>query len=284
MNLNLKVLIPTAVVTLGLLILGLNSYKVVEPGEVGVSVFMGNTADKPLQSGFHMLNPMTAVTDIDVRNQIAEVEANSSTEDVQQVVLKVSITNRPEISAVPSLYQQFGTSRAQWKSRIIKPAVLEIIKGVTSQFPANDLITRRPEVSKMLSSQIKEKLLGNNIHVSDVAITNIQFSPKYMQVVEAKQMAEEQAKAEIHQLQRAKTASQKLVATAEAQAEAAILTAEAAAKVKILEGQAEADYQNKIASSLTEKGLRLLWLKSWNGILPSTVAGEDSSMLLNISN
>ena len=83
----LAVLILTAMMS------GCNSIRIVQPGYVGVSVFLGHARDEALPEGLHFVIPfLTAVHRVDTRIQKVETESfESASKDLQSVKASIVV-------------------------------------------------------------------------------------------------------------------------------------------------------------------------------------------------
>lgn len=80
--------------------------------------------------------------------------------------------------------------------------------------------------------------------------------------------------------QTAKVQAEKEKEVAEIQAEQALIQAQAQADALEIAAQAEAEANAKIAASLTPELIEKIKYEQWNGQMPSTMAGTDSSILI----
>ena len=65
--------------------------------------------------------------------------------------------------------------------------------------------------------------------------------------------------------------------------ETKIAKAEADAKALLIKTEAEAEANRKLNESLTDKILREKYLNKWDGKLPTTLAGEDTQILIPVN-
>ena len=75
-----------------------------------------------------------------------------------------------------------------------------------------------------------------------------------------------------------------------AEAEQAIIAANAdlevvkiQAEAALYAGEREAEMNQRIAGALTGELIDYYWIKQWNGKLPSTVLGSDSSYMIDLT-
>ncbi|MCC0177853.1 prohibitin family protein [Waterburya agarophytonicola K14] len=160
---------------------------------------------------------------------------------------------------VNTIYQRIG-DETEIITRIINPAVAEIVKAATAQKNAEEIITKRKEVKQEIDIELKERLNDYGILVDDVSLVNVSFSPEFTKAIEAKQIAEQQAKqADYEALKAEKTAQ---------------------AEINRAKGQAEAQRLQKL--TLTPAFLQKEAITKWDGKFPLVMGGEGTLPFINI--
>ena len=150
---------------------------------------------------------------------------------------------------------------------MISPSILESVKSVTAQYTAEELITKRSEVSDKMQETLKEKIESRGFTVIDFNVTDLDFSVAYNQAIEKKQVAEQEAKQAQYELEKAKIENEKKIAEAEANA-------------KVMQVQDSSTTEN--ALKLKELEIKKNFIEKWNGVLPSTVTGDSVVPFLDI--
>jgi len=227
---------------------------IVPAGHRGVLLRFGAVSGQRGE-GFNVVVPgMETIVPIEVRTQKEESVATAASKDLQAVTTRLALNFRPDAEAVETLFKEVGTD---YKSRIIDPAVQESVKQVTSQYTAEELIRRRPQVKNEVESEITRRLRAYNIIVepSGLSITDFSFSEEFNKAIEAKQVAQQSAEKQKYVLQQAELQKQTEIATAQGRSEAAKLN----------------------AAALQVQGGSLViareWIEKWDGKLPSVSAG-----------
>lgn len=248
-----KVLIGGILLAIGLVILiALFPVVVIGAGQRGV-VFNNGTGveNRILGEGFHFRTPLVeSVTSLSIQVQKNEVKAEAASKDLQTVSTTIVVNWHLDASKVNKVYQNIGDEDAVL-DRIINPAVSEVVKASVAKYTAEEVLQKRPLLKRDIDDQLRIRLAGYNIILNDVSITNVDFSKDFNAAIEAKQVAEQQAKQAGFLAQRAKN-----------EADAAIETAK---------GQAEA--QKLVQQSLTPELLQKMALEKWNGSYPQYVGG-----------
>lgn len=245
-----------------LIIVGLASITTVPTGYVGVKTRFGKVQEDVIQEGLNTKAPfIEKIVKIDCRTQKIELESGTATKDLQEVTFKIAVNFNINKETANELYKTTGTN---YQNIIVNPAILESIKAVTAQYTAEELITKRSEVSNKMQETLKEKIETKGFNVVDFNILDLDFSVEYNQAIEKKQVAEQQAKQAQYELEKAKVENEK----------------------KIENAKAEAEVMRQQNSEITENTLRLKELEvqqslinKWNVVLPTTSLGDNIPML-----
>ena len=234
------------------LIVWLNPFVMIGPGERGVVTRFSAIQDGVLDEGLHFRMPIVEnIIKIDVKVQKAEVDALSYSKDLQNVDTKIALNFHLDPKKVHRLLQEIGQD---YDVRIIQPAIQESVKAATAQFTAAELISERPKVKDEIKQALVERLTPRYIDVDDFSIINFDFSDAYEKAVEEKQVAEQKALEAQNDLKRIQVEAEQRIVQSKAEAEA----------IRI---QSEALKQNQ--------GLiQLEAVKKWNGALPGIMLGN----------
>jgi prohibitin 1 len=239
----------------------LNPVALIGAGERGVVMHFGKVQDGVLDEGMHFKLPfMTSVRSINVRVQKTDLESAAGTKDLQVLNVAISLNWHIDPSRVNKVYQQVG-DEAAITEQIIKPAMTEVLKAATPSRTAEEILKQRAELKTEIDRQIKQRLAAYHIIVDDVSLTNVSFSEEFSKSIEAKQIAEQQAKQAEYVAQRAKQ--------------------EAAAEINRAKGQAEA--QRLLRQTLTPELLQKQAIEKWNGQFPTVMGGSSTLPLINIA-
>jgi regulator of protease activity HflC (stomatin/prohibitin superfamily) len=231
-------------------------YVIVEPGYRGVSVKLGAVSPKVLGEGFHIIIPfIEEVIPIDVQVQKAQSEESASSKDLQTVNAVIAVNYRLDPERVNKLYQDL---RLSYKDKIVDPAIAESLKSVTAQYTAEELISKRSEVSGKVKDALSKKLSSYYMRLDEINITEFRFSDEFNAAIEQKQIAEQQALKANLDLQRIQVEARQLIEQAKAQAEALKL---------------QKDVVTSDLVELRKVEAQLEAIKKWDGKLPSVTGG-----------
>ena len=175
------------------LLLGFNSFVVINPGEAGVVSILGKATDGALLEGFHFRPPLISKVDIyDVTVQKFEVPAQSATKDLQDLNASFAINFRLDPTRIVDVRRTQGTLE-NIVSKIIAPQTQEAFKTAAALRTAEQSITQRSELKKDFDAALKERLSKYDVIVLDTSVVNIRFSTDFAKAVEEKQVAEKRA-------------------------------------------------------------------------------------------
>jgi regulator of protease activity HflC (stomatin/prohibitin superfamily) len=213
-----KAVIAIVIIVISFLLLGgLNPFVVVGAGERGVVLNFGAVQGDVLGEGLHFRVPiMQKIVKLDIKIHKAQTDADSVSKDLQDTKSTIAVNYHLVPDKVNKIFQEIGT---EFKDRIIDPAVQEVVKAITANYTAVELITQREKVRGEIKDLLRQRLLTYNIIVDDFAIVNFKFSNVFEQAIEAKQTAEQLALKAQRDLERIKVEAEQKIASAKAEAE-----------------------------------------------------------------
>lgn len=269
---------------LGSAIIGLSifngSYTIIPEGNRGIRVSFGEATGMTSQGWqwkipiFQQIKPVSVMADaVEIKN------AEGATRDTQPV--HTNLVVRYHINENEALRIYKDISKDGDLDNIVFTSTLEAFKAVTSKYSADELISRRPEVSTAMSVAIQNKLHNYGATLLSVDVTGFSFSKSYMDAINSKVTEKELREAEVNKLERIKVEQQQSVVKANAEAEAAIATAKGKAEATRLE--AAALRENNSILEVRRIEVAKIQAERWDGKLPSTVMGNAVPMI-NIGN
>ncbi len=266
-------LIGFAALTFILLVVSTASSFVIEPGNRGLKVTLGKTADNFLPEGFGFKMPfITSIVTVNVRQKTQTVRADCFSSDLQQVKIDLRVLYRVPEAAVVQIYREFAGDPFD---SLIAPRVQEAIKEVTALLTAEQIVKSREvephavEVERLhalrrstldlgLADEHERSALENGVADGDGDVRDDALSTELEKAIEAKMVAEQQAnQARFTQVQ------------TQVEAETAVIGAKGEAEAIRVRGEA-----------LRQSPAYLRWriVERWNGRSPMVVpSGADNS-------
>lgn len=247
---------------LWLIILIFGCFSTIKSGEVGIITRFGKIIDTTKNEGLVFKLPIDKMTKINIKVQKYEnyTALSTSTKDMQVVNnIKVSINYRLDKDKVVNLYKKVGVD---YSTNVLEPSIQETVKAVISKYTAEELVTRRSEISLDMNNTLDERIKGYGINSVAVSINNFDFSAAYNEAIEKKAVAEQEVETSKNQLEKAKIDAEK----------------------KKVEAQGEADANALLEESLTDEIIMQKFIEKWNGELPKVTSSDnifDVSSLLS---
>ena len=271
--------VQVAGVLLGLLIVVLSSFVVVDAGHIGVVTVFGNVEKEPLYNGLHFVLPYKDVVQMDTRVQKHEAGYDAASVDIQAVHAVMALNYRLIGDRAPEVYRTVGL---RYEQSIIDPAAAEVLKANTAVHAANDILQQRPKIKADVQDGLTKWLLKYGIQVTEVSIKDIRFDKDFEQAVERKQIAQQVAEQKRYEVDQAKREAESKVARERGEGAALQARAEGEAAALRLRAAAEAEYNSKVTQSLTATLIQQQYLAKWDGHLPQFVTGSGGNLLLQI--
>jgi len=274
-NVNVGKAKVVAIGIIGLIVIGViagAAVTIVDAGHRGVLLHWNavDTSIAPLDEGLHFVVPFAdSVIQMEVRTMKFIKATSSASKDLQTVSTEVTVNYHPSVESIHHLYKEVGLD---YENRIIQPAIEEVVKQVTANYNAEELITKRPLVKSDIEVEIGNRLSEYNIQTDVVSITDFQFSSLFAQAIESKVEAEQKAFKAENDLRRIQVEA--------LQSEA---VAQGIAKANIAQAEGEALAIKIINQALASNPWYLEWLKiqAWDGTLP-LVVGQGGTPFIQI--
>ncbi|MBW4475530.1 MAG: prohibitin family protein [Tolypothrix brevis GSE-NOS-MK-07-07A] len=209
-----------------IVIMSLNAFIIINPGQAAVISVLGKAKDGALVEGIHLRPPFISVIDVyDLTVQKFEVPAESSTKDLQNLTARFAINFRLDPVKVVEVRRKQGTLE-NIVSKIIAPQTQEAFKIAAAKRTVEEAITKRTELKEDFDQALSDRLEKYGIIVLDTSVIDLTFSPEFAKAVEEKQIAEQRAQRAVYIAREAEQEAQADVNRAKGRAEAQKLLAE----------------------------------------------------------
>ncbi|WP_250533487.1 prohibitin family protein [Caballeronia sp. AZ10_KS36] len=242
----------------------LSCFTQVSQSHVGVVTTFGHVETDTLGEGPHLLNPVSRVHEVFIGLDVAKVQsAQAASRDLQSVHTDLTMNYRVDPNKVRALYSMAPS--LEYEASYVQPAMFEVFKSVAARYTAEELVTKRQQVSSDILAGLVTKLKGYGFLIQDINITNFKFSAAFDAAIEAKVTASQRAEQAERELARVKFEADQQIAKARGEAESIAIQAQA---VKTNGGQ---EY------------LQLRAINRWDGKLPTYIAAGSPMPFLNLS-
>mmetsp|Transcript_24202 Transcript_24202/g.53315 ORF Transcript_24202/g.53315 Transcript_24202/m.53315 type:complete len:316 (-) Transcript_24202:1451-2398(-) len=156
----------------------------------------------------------------DIRTRPVNLQTLTGSKDLQMVTIAVRVLHKPNPSKLVWIYRMLGTN---YDERILPSIMNESAKAIVARYNANELLTKRDQVSREVSIDLQRRAARFNVVLDDVAITHLSFSPEYARAVEAKQVAQQDAEKAKYVVLGAQQEKKTIITRARGEAESAEL-------------------------------------------------------------
>lgn len=240
----------------------ISMFATVAASHVGVVTTFGKVSTETLSEGAHFVLPWSKVTEVYLGQQQASSEnSEAGSKDLQSVHATLSVNYTIDPSRARDLYIQNPT--LSYSDLLVQPAIYEVFKAIVAQYTAEELITKRQEVSSAITNNLAKRLTQYHLVVQNVNLINFGFSKSFDLAVEQKVTASQKAETAKRNLERVKY--------------------EADARIAQAEGEAKAI---SIQAAATEKSggaayIQLQAIQKWDGKLPTYVTAGSAMPFIN---
>jgi prohibitin 2 len=235
----------------------------VGPSKVGVVTTWGHVDSDTLAEGPHLVSPVSKVHEVFVGLDVAKITtAQAASRDLQSVHTDLTMNYRVDPARVVALYRNAPT--LDYEVNYVQPAMFEVFKSVVARYTAEELVTKRQQVSEAILAGLKTKLQGYGLVIQDINMTNFKFSAAFDAAIEAKVTASQRAEQAERELARVKFEAEQQIEKARGEAESIAIQAQA------------------VKTNGGEQYLRLQAINKWNGVLPTYMGAGAPVPFLNV--
>lgn len=274
---------------------------IINSGEVGIKSTAGKYDASPLQPGLHFFMPfIQAVSVVDTKVRIINYtsiegrnEANYRGSGIEtkdtisvldsrglQVSMDITVQYRLNPQNAPQTIATWGFS---WESKLIDPAVRNVVRNVTGKYTAEELPEKRNDIAVAIDTGIRtdiENQLNKPVELLSVQLREIILPPKVKEQIERVQIAKQEAERTKYEVERANQEALKKAALSRGTAEAAKIEAQGRADALKIEANAQSYANKEIASSLTQNLLQLKQIQTQREFNEALKVNKDAKIFL----
>lgn len=257
---NTKLLLLPALAS----VLTLAGCATVGPGEIGIKQEFGKLKNEVYDSGLHGYNPLTEKFDvINVQRQSIDsddaknsLSSNPSTADQLPIKIRFNVIYQIPRANVLHLKQ---TVKGDPFEALVAPRVNEAMRAIIAEYKSDE-VTRKGQEIQTRVAVLANKLVGDDITITDTPITHIELPEQIRNAVIQKQNMEVSARQKQFELDKERIEAEITVVKAKADAEKIRLSAAAVKASPEL-------IKLRLAEAEQVKA------QKWDGQLPTTVMG-----------
>lgn len=257
-----KTLIGIIVGIVILFVILFSSITTIPTGYVGIKTRFGQVQNSTIQEGLNFKMPFVEkIVKIDCRTQKVDYTMEGSSKDLQKISnIKIAVNYSVDKQKANILYREIGKD---FDSIIIEPAIYETMKSAIANYTAEELVTKRQEISNNAQETLTLRLEEKGINVLALNLLDLSFSKEFDDAIEKKQVTEQQTQQAKYELEKAKIENEKKIENAKAEAE-------------VMKQQNQEITENTLRLKELENQQKLI--EKWSGNLPTTMTGEALSI------
>lgn len=170
-----------------LVVLAINTIRIVPTGEVGVKTSFGVVSGRA-NEGFNLIAPWEQIVSMNTKIQKQSfTELSASTKDAQSISnISIDVNYKLNPEKAEEIYATVGEN---YQTTLISPLLTQNIKDRLALYNAENLVTERNKIVDDITTQLQENLSGYGIDVVAVSLVNYDFSPDFNSALERKAVA-----------------------------------------------------------------------------------------------
>lgn len=180
-------LLAAVVTVICLVVLGINTIRIIPTGEVGVKTSFGVVSGRA-NEGFNFIFPWEQIVAMNTKIQKRSFEdLSASTKDAQSIT---NIDIDVNYKLIPEKAEEiFSTVGENYQDTLIAPLLTQNIKDRLALYNAENLVTERNKIVEDITSQLQTNLSDYGIDVVAVSLVNYDFSADFNSALERKAVA-----------------------------------------------------------------------------------------------
>jgi len=191
---------------------------VINPGEVGVAVTLGNLDNNVKYSGINFVLPITDIVIFNAKTQVDTQQANVLTSDALTIATDASINYRIDPASIISIYKTMGT---EYKETVVDPTIRSVIRDAFATYDTKTLYSSgRTNLSEEIEKRLSVDLKPRGIIIEDVLLRSAEPPASVKTAIEQKQQMEQEIQKKQFEVQKEQAEANRKIAEANGIAEA----------------------------------------------------------------
>lgn len=253
------------------------SVRIVEAGSVAVVYQFGEIVDQR-EEGLNFIAPYQNVRYESVKVQRARFEGLTTfSSETQDVFIVATLNYSISTDAVQTLFREVGPS---WFDILIEPRVNNFFKEEVVRYRTVEVAPNREAIRRSTRDKLAADLAQYSIRVDDLLIDNVTFSREFVESIEAKQIATQDALRELERVEAERNRAEQVVVAAEGDARATVIAAQARAEAnRLLSESLTAEVLQYLAIMELAGNVEIALIPSGQGLIldPASLLGRSPS-------
>jgi hypothetical protein len=282
------IVFPVSVAIVGILIAFIQPYSLerVDAGHIGIKVnLVGNergVSDYTYKTGWVTYNSWTEnLYEFPTFQQHIEYDSvNVITKGGFSATIKPSFNYSLVATSVGDMFVNLRLGIQEVEQGWLKTAIIGSVNDVANKWAVDSIFNNREQFETAIINECNKRV-SKWFTVSQLR-TNIVPPQALQEAIVNKTKAIQDAQAKMQEALVAEANAKKMIATARGDSAKAVITAAGEAKSAVISAEGEAEAMRLKQKELTPQYIEYIRAMNWNGVLPTTVLGGNSSTLFNL--
>lgn len=209
--------------------LALTGIITVPASHVAVVTTFGKVSPETLTEGLHVIAPWSKTHNVYLGQQtVSTNKSEAGSRDLQSVHASLVVNFTVDPARARDLYMT--NPSLSYAGLLLTPATHETFKAVVARYTAEELVTKRQEVSAAIQSSLRERMNTYFLRVENINLVDFGFSKAFNAAIEEKVTANQKAATAENNLKRVRFEAEQRIAQAEGEAKAIAIQAAAVEK------------------------------------------------------
>ena len=245
-----------------------NRIQIIDPTQVGIRIIAGTAEERVLPSAWYYVPPFSEIRLVSTTEESQSIDIVAYTKENQTLSAKINVTYRVTPDTARKVILE--TSGDPWE-RFLAPKLSSVLKDELTKRTAREALDQRADIETIVLQEFKSRST-EFVVVESFSIANYDFDDSFEDAL-ANTFVEAQAVIRAEQIL--------LRVAKEAEATVTKATADAEATRIAAAGEADALKLKAEAIRSSPESVKLEWIRTWNGVLPATMLGNDTSIIMS---
>ncbi|GAB5466554.1 MAG: prohibitin family protein [Candidatus Kapaibacteriales bacterium] len=258
------------IVLLSIVLLGLASCAVVQPGEVGVKKTFGELSERTYDQGLYFVNPFTSSMErVPTRTVNMEVSLSLPSKEGLNIESNISILYKIEGDNVQEFIQTLGPGYETVISSVFRSTAAD----VCARYMAKDMHSgKRAEIEQEITTRMNEYLRDKSIIIEAVLMKQIKLPPGLYNSIEGRLEAEQEVMRMQYILKKEELEAERKVIEAQGEVstmEFVLEKEKLEAQRKVINAEGQRDAQKIITDGLSDDIIRMRSIEAFDNLSKS---------------
>jgi regulator of protease activity HflC (stomatin/prohibitin superfamily) len=279
-----------------------SGFTIIESGNVGVKIRLGETDPDELEAGWHWVVPgLTKIQPVFTKTIMVNYSSSEGQKpDSEEIIyegtlngedktglslgIDLTVEIQPTGNKMADMYIKVGRSGFE---KMVLQAVRSVGRRVISNYSAESIMTMRKQVETDLESELKREFENNEYYkLVNVALKAIVLPSRVREAIEIVALRKQEAAAAEQAIKTRENEAKSVMEIAKGKAEAAKIEARGSAEATLINAEATAKANELLARSLSSNVLTSNWIDAWRqggSLVPQVLGSQGTGFMLDLS-